>query len=77
MHLMKITWDLVDLPEGKKAAGCKWVFAVKVNLYGSVARLKATLVAKGYAQTYGMDYSDTFSPMATHFCSLVYLASCF
>ena len=59
------TWDLVDLPIGKKAIGCKWVFAVKVNPDGSVARLKARLVAKGYAQTYGVDYSDTFSPVAT------------
>ncbi|OIT33849.1 putative mitochondrial protein, partial [Nicotiana attenuata] len=35
------TWDLVDLPKGKKPVGCKWVFTVKVNPDGSVARLKA------------------------------------
>ena len=58
------TWNLVHLPTGKKAIGCRWVFAVKVNPDGSVARLKARLVAKGYAQTYGVDYSDTFSPVA-------------
>ena len=58
------TWDLVPLPTGKKAIGCRWVFAVKFNLDGSVARLKACLVAKGYAQTYGVDYSNTFSPVA-------------
>ena len=58
------TWKLVDLPQGKKVVGCMWVFAVKVNLDGSVARLKARLVARGYAQTYGVDYSDTFSPVA-------------
>ncbi|KAM7509738.1 hypothetical protein LguiB_008613 [Lonicera macranthoides] len=58
------TWDLVTLPAGKQAIGCKWVFTVKVNPDGSVARLKARLVAKGYAQTYGVDYSDTFSPVA-------------
>ncbi|KAL6332591.1 hypothetical protein AAG906_009013 [Vitis piasezkii] len=46
------TWKLVDLPQGKKVVGCKWVFTVKVNPDGSVAKLKARLVARGYAQTY-------------------------
>ena len=58
------TWNLVHLPTEKKVIGCRWVFVVKVNLDGSVARLKARLVEKGYAQTYGVDYSDTFSPFA-------------
>ena len=58
------TWDLVPLPTRKKTIGCRWVFAVKFNLDGPVARLKTRLVAKGYAQTYGVDYSDTFSPVA-------------
>lgn len=34
-----LSWDLVDLPKGRKAAGCKWVFVVKINPDGSVARL--------------------------------------
>ena len=55
------TYDLVQLLAGKKAIGCCWVFAVKINLDDSVVRLKAHLVAKGYAQTYVVDYSDTFS----------------
>ena len=58
------TWDLVRLPTMKKAIGCRWVFTVKVNPNGSIARLKAHLVAKEYAQTYGVDYSDSFSPVA-------------
>jgi hypothetical protein len=58
------TWDLVCLPAGKKAVGCKWVFAVKVNADGSVNRLKTRLVAKGYTQTYSIYYSKTFSPVA-------------
>ena len=43
------TWDLVHLPAEKKAIGCHWVFTVKVNPDGSIARLKARLLAKGYA----------------------------
>ena len=43
------TWDLIQLPAGKKAIGCHWIFAVKVNPDGSIARLKARFVAKGYA----------------------------
>lgn len=58
------TWDLVPLPSGKRAIGCKWVYTIKVNPDGTLARFKARLVAKGYAQTYGIDYSDTFSPVA-------------
>ena len=54
------TWDLVRLPIGKKVIGCCWVFIVKVNPDGSIARLKPRLVPKRYAQTYGMDYYDSF-----------------
>ena len=68
-------WDLVPSPTSKKAIGCRWVFAVKFNLDGCVATLKARLVAKDYAQTYGVDYSDTFSPVAklTSICLFISL----
>ena len=58
------TWELMSLSHDKKAIGCKWVFAVKVNPYGFIAHLKAHLVAKSYAQIDNVDYSDTFSPTA-------------
>lgn len=55
------TWNLVPLPSSKKAMDCKWVFIVKVNSDGYAAQLKAHLIAKGYAHTYEVDCSGTFS----------------
>ena len=57
------TWELVDLPQGKQPAGCKWVFTIKHTPEGKVERYKARLVAKGYTQTYGIDYDETFAPV--------------
>ncbi|KAL5758013.1 hypothetical protein ACOSP7_020624 [Xanthoceras sorbifolium] len=58
------TWDITELPKGKQAVGCKWVFTVKHKADGSVERYKARLVAKGFTQTYGIDYGETFAPVA-------------
>jgi hypothetical protein len=58
------TWELVALPKDKKIIGCKWVYKVKHNAARSMSRYKARLVTKGYAQTYGIDYEETYSPVA-------------
>ena len=58
------TLTLTPLPLGKKSIGCKWVHKIKYNPDGLVERYKARLVAKGYNQTEGLDYRETFAPIA-------------
>lgn len=58
------TWDLVAKPKEVKAISCKWVYKVKTGQDGSIERDKARLVARGFSQQYGLDYDETFSPVA-------------
>lgn len=58
------TWELVDLPEGNNVIGLKWVFRTKYNADDTTQKHKARLVAKGYAQQQGIEYEETFSPVA-------------
>ncbi|OYD06049.1 hypothetical protein CHM34_18390 [Paludifilum halophilum] len=57
-------WTLVPRPKDKNVIGTKWVFKNKLNEDGKVSRNKARLVCKGYSQEEGIDYRETFAPIA-------------
>ncbi|KAK8644626.1 hypothetical protein V6N13_123928 [Hibiscus sabdariffa] len=57
-------WTLVEPPKGIKPIGCKWVFKKKTDMDGNVQTYKGRLVAKGFRQIHGVDYDETFSPVA-------------
>ena len=59
------TWTLCKLPAGRKAIKSKWVYKAKTKDDGTIERYKARLVAQGFSQRIGVDYDDTFSPVAT------------
>ncbi|GJU43198.1 ribonuclease H-like domain-containing protein [Tanacetum coccineum] len=58
------TWTLTQLPPGKSPIGSKWVFKIKYHSNGSVERYKARVVAKGFNKKEGIDYKETYAPVA-------------
>jgi len=58
------TWELVDLSDGAKVIGVKWIFKTKFNEKGDIDKFKARLVAKGFHQTHGIDFHEVFAPVA-------------
>lgn len=58
------TWSLVPLPSGQRAISSKWVYKIKYNPDGTIERYKARLVARGYTQIEGVDFHETFAPVA-------------
>ena len=58
------TWELVDVPAGANIVGSKWVFCAKKDAAGNVVCYKARLVAQGFSKVPGVNYFDTFAPVA-------------
>ena len=58
------TWELVNRPHGKDIIGVKRVYKTKLNPDGTIQKHKARLVTKGYSQQSGIDYNETFAPIA-------------
>lgn len=57
------TWELAELPEHRKAIGCKWVYKIKQGANNEITQYKARLVAQGYSQKFGEDYDAVFAPV--------------
>ena len=58
------TWEVVERPRSVNVVGCKWVFKIQWNAAGEIDKYKAQLVTKGYSQVQGINYNDTYAPVA-------------
>ena len=67
-------WDLVELSDGIKSIGCKWVFKMKKDSLGNIERHKARLVAKGFNQRERINYTETFSPVSKKYSLRIIMA---
>nr|GEZ26364.1 hypothetical protein [Tanacetum cinerariifolium] len=74
LELLTIVWTLVDLPNGKRAIGSKWVFRNKKDEKGIIVRNKAKLVAQDYTQEEGIDYDEVFALVARIEAIRIFLA---
>ncbi|GJZ07010.1 putative RNA-directed DNA polymerase [Tanacetum coccineum] len=55
------TWEITDLPKGRRPIGCKWIYKIKYKSNGEIERYKARLIPKGFSQREGINYDETFS----------------
>ena len=62
--IRRSTWRIVPKPEGVNIVGSKWVFRLKKDVNGNVTSHRARLVAQGFTQVHGIDFDDTFAPIA-------------
>lgn len=78
-HKLNGTWRVVTRPKGVNVVGTRWVFKLKYNELGDISRYKGRIVAQGYSQQYGVDFFDTFAPVAkiTSLRLLIALAAIF
>lgn len=60
------TWELVDKPKNKNVISVKWIYKIKTDANDNHIKHKARLVARGFAQEYGVDYLETFAPVSRH-----------
>ena len=59
-------WEIVPRPVGKSVVGLRWIYKVKQAADGSIEKYKARLVARGFSQIEGIDYEETFAPVARY-----------
>ena len=59
-------WDVLPIPEGKSVVTSKWIYKIKHAVDGSIEKSKAIFVARGFTQKEGIDYEETFSPVARY-----------
>lgn len=60
------TWELTELPPGRKAIRSKWIFKTKRDADGQIERYKARFVVKGCSQRPGIDYTEVYSPVVRY-----------